>query len=148
MSGERPPAGVTALDHTADVGLEVAASDLPQLFSRAAEGMMWLIGGERAGTGDGPVAKAAEPRTLTLSDSDLPALLRSWLRELLFWHETEGLSYVAARFEALEETRLDARVLLATDSHEPAREIKGVTLHGLRAERSGEAWTARVIFDV
>jgi SHS2 domain-containing protein len=28
------------------------------------------------------------------------------------------------------------------------REIKGVTLHGLQVERSGEGWTGTVIFDV
>ena len=87
-------------------------------------------------------------RRLSLSAEDAPELMRDWLRELLFWHETEGLAFAGARFETLAETQLEAEVTLRPARDEPVREIKGVTLHGLAAERRAGTWVARVILDV
>lgn len=147
MHSESAPPGVTSFDHTADVGLEVTASSLPQLFVRAALGAAWLMRGEGRDQDE-----AAEPertaRSLHLSADDVAALLRAWLRELLYWQETERLSFRAARFGVLDGQSLEASVTVAPEVGEPVREIKGVTLHGLSAERLGGEWTARVIFDV
>jgi SHS2 domain-containing protein len=168
MGSESVPRGISFLDHTADVGVEVHASSLPDLFILAALGMTGLVYGAdlgaeadtamarptpptaRAPLAAGESASAGAPvrRVLSLSAEDAPTLLRAWLRSLLGWLETEGLSLRAARFDALTETRLGAVVDLAPDTREPIREIKGVTLHGLVAERRGTEWTGRVIFDV
>ncbi len=147
------PPGVLFLDHTADVGLEVAAPTLAELFTRAAAGMACLIHGEEAITdtvAPTPHARGASTseRHLTLSADDLPALLRAWLREILGWHEAEGLAVRTARFSALAPTGLEATVVVSPDTEEPIREIKGVTLHGLAVEPAGDGWTGRVIFDV
>lgn len=146
METDPPSPGISFLDHTADVGLELHAPTLEQLFERAARGMVWLLQGlDRA-----PRENGSDPthRPLELSGDDPPSLLRSWLRELLHWHEAEGLAFHGVRFEVLIETRLEAVVSLVKEAADPVREIKGVTLHGLLAERREGAWTARVIFDV
>lgn len=173
MGSETGPRGVTALDHTADVGIVVEAPNLEELFLRAAAGMMWLLqGGEGGGDrGEGfeettgersPKTRSGErdrssvvteaartqARELSASAADLPALLREWLRELLFWYEVEGLAFQDARFEALSDTGLRADVMVAPHPSEPIREIKGVTLHGLAAEPRQSGWVGRVIFDV
>jgi SHS2 domain-containing protein len=167
MSSESIPPGVVFLDHTADVGLDVTAATLAELFTRAAVGMACLISGaDRAGDARDAAAvadrapdagDASLPRSFTehvaqrrvsLSAEDAAALLRAWLRELLRWHEAEGLALRDARFDVLTDTRLDASVRLAPETFQPVREIKGVTLHGLLAERCGGGWTGRVIFDV
>jgi len=165
MRADPVPPGVTFLDHTADVGLDVVAPALDALFARTAAGMACLIhGADRAGdarraevTAGADKASAAGrssgeapplQRRVTLSADDLPALLRAWLREVLHWHEAEGLALRDASFTALTERRLDATVTLAPDPLEPIREIKGVTLHDLAVERRDQAWAARVIFDV
>jgi SHS2 domain-containing protein len=85
---------------------------------------------------------------VVLEADDLPTLLRAWLREVLWWHEVEGLALRRVRFRVLEPVRLEAEVTLAPPPGPPVREIKGVTLHGLEvAEEAGE-WRAQVIFDV
>jgi SHS2 domain-containing protein len=152
MSAEPIPPGVTFLDHTADVGLDVTAPTLAELFKRAAVGMACLISGAdlagEACDGAAPLTEPVAERRTSLSAEDAPALLRFWLRELLRWYEAEGLALRDARFDVLTETRIEAAVTLAPATVEPVREIKGVTLHGLRAERRGEGWIGRVIFDV
>jgi SHS2 domain-containing protein len=143
---------VTALEHTADVGMEIAAHDLPDLFSRAALGAMWLVLGRKA-RGQG-----REVRSLALVEPDLAALLRSWLRTLLFWQETEGFVVLEASLALNPEPTcsatdgqgfgLRARVTGCLDEGPYIREIKGVTFHGLMAEPRAPGWYGRVIFDV
>ena len=175
-SEELPVPGVRELEHTADVGLEVTAPTLPELFRRAALGAMWLVldreperpGGEvpdpeagvRGGQSDPKNVRRSgrEIRVLELVEEDLPSLFRSWLRTLLYWEETEGfvvLDSAVTLAPAPLGSSLDgrafglrARVSGQLDHGPRIREIKGVTLHGLRVEQLEEAWLGRVIFDV
>jgi SHS2 domain-containing protein len=158
---EFPVPGVRGLEHTADVGLEIEAPDLPELFGRAALGAMWLVLERSLGVDlatPGPVDAPEDPRTVELVEVDLPALLRSWLRTLLFWEETEGfvatgvsVKIVPAPLCASEDGSafgLQARVAGKVDRGPRVREIKGVTFHDLQVERMEEGWQGRVIFDV
>lgn len=149
---EIPVPGVRGLEHTADVGLEVEAPDLPQLFRRAALGATWLVLEGEVGPG------APEVRTLDLLEEDLPSLLRSWLRALLFWQEADGFAVTGAALMFLpvplcssgdgQAFGLRARVEGRLHPGPWVREIKGVTLHELRAEKREGGWYGRVIFDV
>jgi len=98
-----PVPGVREIDHTADLGLELHADDLRTLFGRAAAGTVWLLFGAAPDeVVDGLSSDADAPeeaRSLSLSAPDLPSLLRAWLREVVFWQETEGW---VARTLALE----------------------------------------------
>lgn len=133
------------IEHTADVGIEVDAGNLVDLFLTAASGLFALLreNVEEATTAP-PVAQA---RRVSLSAYDISGLMVAWLRELLFIHESTGLALHDAEFEVLNETRLDA-VLRLIRAPLPAREIKAVTWHQLSVRRQDDAWHARVIFDV
>lgn len=175
-SSEIPVPGVRGLEHTADVGLEVEGADLPELFLRGALGAMWLVlerkpefekaEDRRSGEPLPPGSDSApglpegtkETRTLNLTEEDLPALFRSWLRALLFWEETDGFVVMGAALAFLpvplcsapdgQAFGLQARVDGVIDEGGRTREIKGVTLHDLAVERRGKGWYGRVIFDV
>ncbi|MFW6200828.1 MAG: archease, partial [Gemmatimonadota bacterium] len=95
---EIPVPGVSSLEHTADVAIEVEAPDAPELFRRSALAMVYLLL-ERV-PDDG-----TESRRVKVSSPDVPGLLREWLRELLYWHETEGFALASCRFERLEVPR-------------------------------------------
>lgn len=134
--------GVRGLDHTADVGFEVVAPDLETLLRRSGSGLVALLLGD-----DRPEAEASVE--VEVDAESAAGLLRGWLRELLYRHEAEGLTYVDADFRELGETGLRARVRVGPAPGVPAREIKGVTWHGLRAEEDADGrWRATVIFDV
>jgi len=144
------PEGVQALDHTADVGIRVEAPDLETLFRRVALGSLWMAVGdaEPAAESDG----ASGLRSVELEEDELDGLLRSWSREVLYWHEVED--FLVKEVPELEVTdgesaaRLRATVRGGEAPLHPLREIKGVTWHGLRIYRSGSAWHAQIIFDV
>lgn len=141
MTGEVPVEGVTALDHTADVGLEVEADDLPDLLRRAALGMDWLLRESH------PPPVEAE-RSLELEGGRPPEMLRAFLRELLLLFELEGFAPAQIEVREASPSTLRAVVRGGTPAEPPIREIKGVTLHGLEAEPRGGGWWGRVIFDV
>lgn len=157
---ETPVPGVRGLDHTADVGLEVQAQDLPELFRRAALGAMWLVLERRPHPSEEGSSQGREGcrRLVDLVDEDLARLLRSWLRTLLFWDETEGFVTLDSRVMLLptplcgspdgQAFGLHAEVQGCLDLGPRVREIKGVTLHGLQVECQRGGWLARVIFDV
>lgn len=171
-----PVPGVLGLDHTADVGLTIRGADLPELFERAARGSLWLVlerepipdqgqvsdSGQEPGPGraskEGPAGNSGEPRTVELVEEDLSLLLRSWLRTVLLWAETEGFVSTAYRIALVpaplcgapdgQAFGLRVSVSGVMDLGSRVREIKGVTFHGLEVERTSDGWRAQVIFDV
>ena len=147
--GEVPIQGVHPLEHTADVGLEVEADTPAELFRRAALGMTHLL------LDHVPVSREGdEIRLVSLRASELPDLLREWLREVLHLHESDGFALSSMDLRLSVGWELKAELQGAIDPTVPIREIKGVTLHGLRAElreaegTGGREWYGRVIFDV
>lgn len=138
------PDGVGPLDHTADVGLQATADRISSLFERVACGMCTLIEGEDASRVEAP---ARVERAIDIAADDAPALIVAWLRELLYLHQVEGLAFRAVEITDISETALKATVSLRR-ARNAVREIKGVTYHGLQAEKRASGWFARVIFDV
>lgn len=141
MKEEAPPEGVRPLDHTADVGIEVVAPDLVELFRRAALGALWMALGHVPSSG-------REIRDLELAAEDRPGLMRSWIREILYWQEVEGFAASSVEIAELNGSRIVAHVSGGEAPSHPEREMKGVTWHGLMVEPRNDHWVARVIFDV
>lgn len=160
--------GVYEIEHTADLGMEIEAASLEELFQRAATGMMALVrstddtevpGAPHRSRDDEP-RSSLDPRLVAIgldgrADEDVATLLVRWLRELLYLQEVDGFVYRDAAFERLDESGLRARVEPDPNPAPQIRELKGVTYHGLEVERregdgEGDAgrWRARVIFDI
>lgn len=145
--------GVTFLDHTADVGMDVEADSLEELLHRSALGMLALLRGEeeqpagRAETRASPSEGVEAGPELDLETKSGPELMRQWLRELLLLHEVEHRDYTGFTSRLLEPWALRCVVRVRPGGH-AVREIKGVTYHDLQVERRGDRWHARVIFDV
>ena len=152
-----PAAGVTFLDHTADVGFEIAAPSKEAVFHSAGRAMLALLRGEEDAAAVEPASDppshdlAGARRTeVDVAAPDPARLLADWLRELLFLHEIDRLDYIASEFAVLELSppcRLRASVRVRPGGH-AVREIKGVTYHGMYLRNGGRGWEARVIFDV
>lgn len=144
---------VRELPHTADVGFEVRAPTLEELFAGAARGLVTALGTDSA---EGTAGGASE--SLHLHRPDLDRLLVHWLRELLARASARGevprVQVEEVEVEEMEATGAgdEARLRAAVDwlpaTSDPTREIKGVTYHGLAVERDGQDWHARVVLDV
>jgi SHS2 domain-containing protein len=88
--------GVFVVEDTADLAMEVAAASLPQLFDRAALGMLALIEQDdleaKAEKRNRQPGATPEQREIELQAQDLPALLVRWLREILYLHQAHHLA--------------------------------------------------------
>jgi SHS2 domain-containing protein len=132
------------LDHTADLGLRIRATELSELFEAAA-----------AALGEQLVevfpSEADQILRITVSGEDWADLLLNWLRELLaYWH-LEGQLVTTARCVDLSPHTITAAIgLLPWDPkiHIPNQEIKAVTYHMLEVVPTEDGWQATVIFDL
>jgi SHS2 domain-containing protein len=133
------------LEHTADIGIRVAAQDLPGLF-RAAALAMFDITAERKTQIE---ESAKKEITIRLKTEDLEELLISWLNELLSLSSVKGLIFSEFRFAKLEKCSLEA-VAAGEDisNYQVNAEIKAATYHQLRIEETKSGWQAEIIFDV
>jgi SHS2 domain-containing protein len=131
-------------DHTADLGLRVRTADLNALFEEAAIALFSTIVDDLAAVAE------TQAIVIELPKDDLEYLLFDWLNALLYRFEAEHL--VFSRFEV----RIDDTGLKGTASGEPldrgrhqlAHEVKAITYHGLRVERTDDGYLAEVIVDI
>lgn len=131
--------------HTADVALEVEAATFERLCAEAADALVALLvarpsaGGREGAARPVRVAAAAEPE-----------LLHGWLTAVLLAFELERWVTHGAVVRRVGGG-LEAEVRGAPfdpERHGRGTEVKAVTRHGLRVERAGEGWRARVLLDL
>ncbi len=131
-------------EHTADLGLRVRAANLETLFVEAAQCLFSAIV-ENLGT-----VLASRRIEVRLAGTDREYLLFDWLRTLLFHFDAEHLLF--SRFEVrLSESGLEGSAWgepLDRERHELSHEVKAITYHGLKVERTDTGWLAEVIVDI
>ena len=132
------------LDHTADIGIIVSGKDVSEAFDNAAYAMFDILA-------DIDKVEETDSLDLQVSAASVEELLVAWLDELLYIYETER--FICSRFviNDISDTSLSASVFgEKTDlaRHEIKTEIKSVTYHQLKVEKTDDGWKAQVIFDV
>lgn len=138
------PNSYRQIEHTADLGMELEAGDLPGLFSAGAEALYSLIA-------DPSGIEEREEILASATGEGWEDLFHAWLRELLAHFNLKG--FVGKRCEVVrtDSGRVEARITgetLDLKRHRFYTEIKGVTYHGFRVWEEHGRWRARVIFDV
>jgi SHS2 domain-containing protein len=139
------------LEHTADKGLEVLASSLPDLFETAAQGLFALM----IDLEDHP---PSEKMALEVNAIDTEMLFVRWLNELLYHFEVHKRLFAKFKVELIEGNErkaLRANVryqvvdpqTIATIEWNGAP-VKSVTYHDLVLESRDGTWYARFYVDV
>lgn len=137
---------VTPLDHTADVGFQVEAQSLEDLFLGAMRGLLEVMFAR-------PPIEGSRRKRLRLEAPDLETLLVRFLNELIYLVQTKG--FVPGRGRLKIERTGEGVALSATLWGEGFREefgflgeVKSATFHGLAVRQEDGRWRARVILDV
>lgn len=137
---------VRPLDHTADVGFELEAKDLEDLFQAALKGLLEVMFLH-------PPRGGRKRKRLVLEAEDLETLLVRFLNELIYLIQTKG--FVPGQAELEVEREDGGYRLRATLWGEPFQEglgfqgeVKSATYHGLEVAQKDGVWKARVILDV
>ena len=143
-----PPDWLQEIDHTGDIGIQVTASSLPQLFERAAVGTFHILTNL-------PSVQTSQETQISVEGRDREALMVRWLSELNYHHTVDHHLFCDFTVEAIDETT-DGFTLTATARGEPIdperhtvyTEIKAVTFHGMEIREAGDGWAVQVIFDM
>lgn len=139
---------VRFLDHTADVGAEITAASLDELFAEAAGALLETIV-------DPATVRPSLHRSFELAAPDLETLLVDWLGELVYVFEVDRQLFADAEV-SIGESEAGPRLAAVArgEPYDPDRHpvrvlVKAVTHHALEVScRPDGAWFARVIFDV
>jgi SHS2 domain-containing protein len=132
----------------ADVAFEAWAETLEDLFRAAADATMNVM------VGNLETIAARETRSIQEEESDVDMLLFQLLQELLFFKDAEQL---LLRIKDIEIRQLGGSYKLKAEArgevldpgrHDLVVDVKAVTLHRFRVERSPRGWDATVILDV
>jgi SHS2 domain-containing protein len=128
------------LEHTADVGIEVTAPDIPTLFSEAVRATAAVLL-------DADPPPAFDRVAVSAEADDVAALLAEVLTEALWRFESSGWLPVESELEVSGTTAAGTLgVVNGVTIGGPA--IKAVTYHQLAVEPAPDGWLARVFFDV
>ena len=127
------------VEHTADCAILVRGVSLAELLVEAARGMAVLTGG-RAG-------RPRETRRFSISADDRETLLVTWLEELAFLLETEGL--LMDQFVVLSCSPQHLTVQASGGPAEDLRRmLKAVTFHDLAIQELDSGLQVTIVFDV
>ncbi|MEO0136886.1 MAG: archease [candidate division WOR-3 bacterium] len=131
------------LDHTADLGIEVEAPSIEELFIDTAKAIFET-------QIDGAILENKE-LTFEISSVSLEELLIEWCRELIYNFSVNGFIPAVYKVEIKPDYKLKA--FLKGDIFTPGRhriklEVKNATYHNLFIQRKDNLYHARIIFDV
>ncbi len=132
-------------DHTADLGLRVTAPDFEGLLAEAARGLFSII------MENPDEIRSQQQVRLEIAGKDPPFLLFDWLNELLYTFESRHLLLHDFDVEAIPGRGVRAGAWgepLDPARHKLDHEVKAITYHGLRVERTPQGWEAEVIMDI
>jgi len=133
------------LEHTADTGIRVKASDPEGIFRNAALAVFDIIAEALPGQ------KATKPQKfhIKLKSENLEELFVNWLNELISLSAAKGLIFSGFKKIKLDGSGLEADITGNNVSgYKVNAEIKAATYHELKLEKSDSGWIAEVIFDV
>jgi SHS2 domain-containing protein len=133
---------------TADIAFEATGRDLSELFTSAADATMNVMI-ENLDT-----IEPRETRRIELKNDEIDMLLFDFLQELIYFKDADRLLL------RVDEIRIDKRdsaySLKATTAgeqldagrHQQRADVKAVTLHDFRVEKTEGGWKAVAILDI
>ena len=136
------------LEHTADAYIEAYGETLEEAFENAAAAMTDVMT-------ELEKVEAQTEESFMVEGQDEPALLYSWLEELLLEFELKGNLYSRFEVSGIEETSEGVRLRAKAwgEKYDPERHptkvgIKAATYHQMEILKEPEGVTVRFILDI
>lgn len=132
-------------DHTADVGLNIKAQTINDLFITAASALFSEIIPTNT-------SKVFYQKEISLSDISLENLMVRWLNELLSLFYTEGVlpcDYIAMVIHNVNNYEINGLITYSqADMILVEKEIKAATYHNISVTETEAGFSSSIIFDV
>ena len=133
---------------TADIAFEATGRDLSELFKSSADATMNVM------IENLDSIESHETRRIELKNDAIDMLLFDLLQELIYFKDAERLLLRVREMHVKEEegihslTGTTAGEPLDPARHQQRADVKAVTLHNFRVEKTKGGWKASVILDI
>ena len=132
------------LTRSSDLAIKVFGKTQAELFTNSAFALFDLMT-------DVEKVEVRDHLTLEVEGTDRDDLMVNWMRELLYLFQGSG--YLLKQFQVLEARDTYVRGKVSgekydPDRHEVRREFRSVVYDQSRMEKTGDQWTAQVIFEL
>jgi len=133
---------------TADIAFEATGRDLPELFTAAADATMNVM------IDNLEAIEPRETRRIGLKNDAIDMLLFDFLQELIYFKDADRLLLrirevqIDEKEDAYSLNATAAGELLDPARHQQRADVKAVTLHDFRVEKTDGGWKASVLLDI
>jgi SHS2 domain-containing protein len=133
---------------TADIAFEAIGGDLPALFTAAADATINVM------IENMDAIEPRETRCIQLENDKIDMLLFDFLQELIYFKDAERLllrireAQIDEKEGAYSLKATAAGELLDPARHQQRADVKAVTLHDFRVEKTDGGWKAAAILDI
>ncbi len=132
------------LTRSSDLAIKVFGKTQAELFANSAFALFDLMT-------DVQKVEVREHLPLEVEGVDRDDLMVNWMRELLYLYQGSGYLLKEFKVHEAKETYVRGEVSgekYDPDRHEIQREFRSVAYHQSRMEKTGDQWTAQMIFEL
>lgn len=132
------------LNRSSDLLIKVFGNTQPELFANSGFALFDLMT-------DVEKIQTADHLPLEVEGVDRDDLMVNWMRELLYLFQGSGYLLKEFRVREAKDNYVRGEVSgekFDPDRHELQRDIKSVAYHQSRMEKTGDQWTAQVMFEL
>jgi SHS2 domain-containing protein len=127
-----------------EIAVRVSGASQADLFANSAFALFDVMVDIQA-------VEGKERLPLEVEGTDRDDLMVNWVRELLYLYQSSGYLLREFHIHDVKDTIVRAEVAgekIDPDRHEIKQEIASVAFHKSRMEKTGNQWTAHLIFEI
>jgi SHS2 domain-containing protein len=131
--------------HQSELAVKVLGASQADLFANSAYTLFDVM------VADLDKVDCKEHIPLEVEGTDRDDLMVNWMRELLYLYQGSGYLLKDFQIREVKDTIVKAEVAgekIDPDRHEIKQEIAAIAFHKSRMDKTGNQWTAQVIFEV
>ena len=131
--------------HQSELAVRVIGESQADLFANSALALFDVM------VADVDKIESKERLPLEVEGADRDDLMINWVRELLYLYQSSGYLIKEFVIREVKDTVVKADVAgekIDPDRHEIKQEIAAVAFHKSRMEKTGNQWTAHLIFEL
>ena len=131
--------------HQSELAVKVVGDSQADLFANSAYTLFDVL------VADLDKVDCKEHIPLEVEGTDRDDLMVNWMRELLYLYQGSGYLLKDFQIREVKDTIVKADVSgekIDPDRHEIKQEIAAIAFHKSRMDKTGNQWTAQVIFEV
>ena len=131
--------------HQSELAVKVVGASQADLFANSAYTLFDVL------VADLDKVDCKEHIPLEVEGTDRDDLMVNWMRELLYLYQGSGYLLKDFQIREVKDTIVKAEVAgekIDPDRHEIKQEIAAIAFHKSRMDKTGNQWTAQVIFEV